>query len=35
MAAMWRAHDGENPDLLYLEHIANADTETVEGGDDL
>lgn len=29
-----RAHEGENPDLLYVELIANSDTEPVENRDE-
>jgi hypothetical protein len=29
--ALRRAHAGEDPDLLYAEHYANSDPETVEG----
>lgn len=31
MAALRRAHEGENPDLIYAEWYANSDVETIEG----
>lgn len=31
MEALRRAHDGEDPDLLYAEHYANSDHEDYRG----
>ena len=31
LAALRRAHDGENPDVLYAELYANSDSEDVPG----
>ena len=31
MELLRRAHDGENPDLIYIEEYVNADREEVEG----
>lgn len=33
MDAMRRAHQGEDPDLLYAEFYANSDIEHVEGNE--
>ena len=34
MAAMRRCHDGEDPDLVYLEYIANSDTTDYGKGEE-
>jgi len=34
MAAMRRAHAGEDPDLLYIEYVANSETRRYGEGDD-
>lgn len=34
LAALRRAHAGEDPDLLYIEYHANSDHETVGDDDD-
>jgi hypothetical protein len=31
MDALHAAHKGADPDMLYLEHLANSDTERVDG----
>jgi len=32
--ALHRAHDGDDPEVVYLELFANSDTVDVEGEDD-
>lgn len=34
MNALHRCHEGENPEIMYLELIANSDTIDVEEDDD-
>jgi hypothetical protein len=34
LSMLRRAHNGEDPDLLYAEEYANADQEEVSNGDD-
>lgn len=34
LAALRRAHNGDDPDIVYAELYANSDHETFGGGDD-